>query len=350
MKKKPLLIISQIVVAIVVIVAVVYFSKNTIGRTNNVNSTVDEHKQNPTTQVTEIYKIGVLQCKEDDSLTQAYNGFLERMSECGYKEGENLIVDYNMCGGDEAKCKENAQSYIDAQYDLIYAIGEEAAKCAYDTTKDIPIVFTAVGDAEELGIIESNESPNTNVTGVSDFIPCFEQMILVDELYPDAKKVGALYAKEDADSLLQVSIAKKQAESEELGLEFSSYPVSEEKDIEQIVQVMCEEVEVIYLPVDTMIYNDIQTVLNTANEKKVPVIGANLSAVEAGCVGTYIVSYPAIGKESADIVIDILVNDKKPADIPVGYKHDCDLYLNKNAVSLLELEVDKALLDKANII
>ena len=66
-------------------------------------------------------------------------------------------------------------------------------------------------------MIKSNEAPGGNVTGTNDMNPIKEQISLVKELLPDAKKLGIIYTGSETNSELQANVAK--AEAEKVGLE-----------------------------------------------------------------------------------------------------------------------------------
>lgn len=350
MKRKPLLIILQVVLILAIIGGVIFFTMSTTNRNSDKKMNDSTQSQSPTSGKTSVYKVGVIQSDEGKDLTDTYNGFVSELKDHGFETEKNLVLDYNIGNGDPEKCRSIVKDYCDADYDLIFAVGEIASAASYETTKEIPIVFAAVSDPEELGIVESNENTNTNVTGVSDFIPCFEQMLLIKEVLPNAKSVGALYYKEDAGSLLQVSISQKQAQSDDMKLEYTAYPFEKTKDISKTVKNICKECDVVYLPVDKTVYSDISNVIDITNKEKKPVIGGDVDSVKAGALGTYAVNYLAVGKESAGIAADIMASGKAPSDIPVRYKHDCDLYLNKEAINLLGIDVPKDILDRAIII
>lgn len=71
-----------------------------------------------------------------------------------------------------------AKQFVSDKVDLIYAIATPAAQSAYNATMDteVPVIFNAVTDAVEAGIVQSNEQPGGNVTGVSDAAPLEAQI------------------------------------------------------------------------------------------------------------------------------------------------------------------------------
>ena len=80
-------------------------------------------------------------------------------------------------------------------------------------TKDIPILVTAVTDPAESDLVESNEAPNTNVSGTSDINPVSDQIALLKQLVPDAKKIAIMYCSGEQNSVLQAKMAKEAADT-----------------------------------------------------------------------------------------------------------------------------------------
>ena len=57
-------------------------------------------------------------------------------------------------------------------------------------TQEIPVIGTAITSFEAAGLVESNEEPGGNVSGVNDETPIADQMALLKEIFPDAQSVG----------------------------------------------------------------------------------------------------------------------------------------------------------------
>ena len=125
-------------------------------------------------------------------------------------------------------------------------------------TEEIPIVVSAVTDPADSGLVDSNEKPGRNVTGTSDLTPVKAQMDLLQKLLPDAEKVGILYSTAEANSEIQVEMAKEALE--DAGIQYEEYTVSNTNEIQTIVESMVGNVDVIYTPTDNTIASGYATV------------------------------------------------------------------------------------------
>lgn len=285
------------------------------------------------------YTIGIIQHSDIDNCNNVYQGFSSKMAAYCYNNGINIKFDYAL-EEDNVKCGEAIQRFIDSKYDLIVAIGPFASKIASDLTTDIPVVFAAVSEPEQVGIVESNEVPGGNVTGVSDYTPCFEQICSVKELFPDCKRIGAIYTGNDPDAVTQALIGKKEAQRAEINIPYSEYPITDKDSINDALDQMLKDgVEVIYTPIDSFINKNLDVIVEFANKHKMPIICGNLNMLQKGCFSTSVTNYISIGHSAADMVLDILLNDVDTATLPVHYTYDCDLHINQKALVKLNVYI-----------
>lgn len=70
-----------------------------------------------------------------------------------------------------------------------------------------------------------------NVTGTSDLNPVDEQLALLKELKPDAKKVGIVYSSGEVNSEVQVKLAEEAAK--DLGLTIEKSAISTSSEVQQ---------------------------------------------------------------------------------------------------------------------
>lgn len=119
----------------------------------------------------DVKNIGVVQLVQHDALDSANKGFVDGLKEKGYEDGKNLNIDQQNAQGEQANAQTITKQFADSNKDLIFAIATPAAQAAYNSTKDIPIVFTAVTDPVAAEIAKDWNSSGTNVTGTSDKVP-----------------------------------------------------------------------------------------------------------------------------------------------------------------------------------
>ncbi len=294
----------------------------------------------------EKVKIGVIQLAEHPALDLGYEGFVDALKEAGYEEGKNLELDFNNAQGDTSNCETIANKLVNNKSDLILAIATPAAQAVAGKTTDIPILATAVTDFAVAGLVESNEAPGTNVSGSSDMNPVEEQISLLQELLPDAKKIGIMYCSSEDNSIIQADLAKEVCESK--GLAYEEYTVSDSSMIQSVAESMIGKVDAVYIPTDNLLAEGMATVTMITNANNLPCIVGEEGMVQNGGLATYGVDYYALGKMAGEMAVDILENGADISTMPIQYikAEDCTLAVNSEAAKQLGVSLD-AVMDRA---
>lgn len=290
-------------------------------------------------------KIGVTQIVEHPALDAARQGFVDGLAEAGYVEGKNVEFDFQNAQGDMSLAQAIARKFVTNRVDLILAIATPTAQAAAHATKDIPILITAVTDPASAGLVKSNKAPGTNVTGTSDLNPVTDQLALLKQIAPKAKRVGIVYNAGESNSVFQVDLAK--AAAKKLGLKVVEAPVSATTEILQATQAIVGKVDAFYVPTDNTVVSGLESLLIVTERAKLPVIGGEAGTVERGALITVGVNYYRLGKQTAKMAVEVL-KGKPPAKMPIQYQKDLELTINLKAAQAIGLTLPKALLDRAD--
>ena len=203
------------------------------------------------------YTIGILQLVQHIALDQSNEGFQDQLSVRMNAAGKTVnILDKN-ANGDESNNTTIVENFVSQQVDLIYTIATSSSQAAVTATAEnnIPVVFNAVTDPVDAGLVASLDVPGKNVTGVSDMNPVEKQIELIGELLgKDTVKVGFLYTSAETNSIMQVNLGK--AHCEELGYTYVEKGIVEMNDIENALAALAaEDVDAIYIPTDNLLAN-----------------------------------------------------------------------------------------------
>ncbi len=293
-------------------------------------------------------KIGILQLVEHDALDQARKGFVDGLEELGLVDGKNIEIDYENAQGEQSNCCLLSNKLINKKSDLILAIATPAAQAIANATKNIPILVTAITSPEAAGLVESNENPNSNVSGTSDLAPVKKQIALIKNLKPSVKKIGILFCSNEANSKYQANLAVK--EIEKLGLKSQIFTVSQSSEVAQVVQSMVSSVDAIYTPTDNMMASTMPTISAIATSQNIPVVCGETNVVCKGAVGTYGMDYYKLGKLAARQAFEILINGKDTKNMPIEYLQDNELTLNSDIIDTLEIKIPDNLKNISNFV
>ncbi|MBQ8548986.1 MAG: ABC transporter substrate-binding protein, partial [Lachnospiraceae bacterium] len=148
-----------------------------------------------------VYKIGICQLAQHEALDAATQGFQDALTE---KLGEKVQFELKNASGDAPTCGTIVNQFVADKVDLIMANATASLQSAFAATADIPIVATSITDyATALDIDNWTGKTGVNVTGTCDLAPLDEQAAMIQELFPEAKKVGILYCSAEANSKYQ---------------------------------------------------------------------------------------------------------------------------------------------------
>jgi putative ABC transport system substrate-binding protein len=201
--------------------------------------------------------IGVTQIVEHPALDAARDGFIAALEEAGYKEGEDVVYDLQNAQGDFTNAISIAQKFKDDKVDLIVAIATPTAQAALQVNQEIPIVINAVTDPVAASLAKSWESSGNNLTGMSDAAPNKQQVELIPLFLPEAKNVGTIYNAGEANSVVQIEVARETCK--ELGLNLIEVTVSNSSEVLMAAQSLAGRVEAIYIVTDNTVVSALES-------------------------------------------------------------------------------------------
>ncbi|HHV45907.1 MAG TPA: ABC transporter substrate-binding protein [Tissierellia bacterium] len=291
-------------------------------------------KESQTTVDKKAITIGISQLAEHPALDAARRGFEDGLKELGIEAD----IEYQNAQGDIPTSLSIAQKFVKDGVDLIFAIATSAAQSAKQATDEIPIVFSAVTDPVEAELVKSMDSPGGNITGTSDESPMDRQLKLFKEIDSSIKRVGIVFNTSEPNSQVQVKKAKELAAT--LGLEIVEVGINTINDIPQAVDSIIKKVDAIYTITDNMVASAINVVAEKAIENNMITVGAEESHVTGSILITDGISYYELGKQSAKIAKEILIDGKSPSVIPVETAVNTKKVYNEETLNALGLDIN----------
>ena len=293
---------------------------------------------------TETKTLAITAIVEHPALDAARAGAIEQLAAEGFKEGENLIVNFQSAQGNMGTAGQIAKQFASENPDVIYAISTPSAQAVASATTTIPVVFSAVTDPVEAKLVTSLEKSGNNITGASDVLPYEPQIELIRELIPNVKNVGYVYSPGEVNSTVVLKNLKEKLAP--LGINVIESPAQKSSDITQAANALVGKVDVIYTPTDNNVINAYEALAQVAKSAKIPLIAAETSTVERGAVAALGVNYTDLGKESGKIIARVLKGEK-PDTIPVYISQNLDLYVSKKHAAEQGVTLPQAVLDRA---
>lgn len=296
------------------------------------DSSSDKKSSNETDGKT--YKVGITQIVEHPSLNQATKGFKAALKDAGL----NVKYQTEIAQGDQSVNTTAANNLAGSGVDLIFANSTPSAQAVAAATSDIPIVFTSVTDPVGAELVKSMEKPGGNITGTVDTHPeAIPNTVKFLSEQLGAKKVGMVFNSGEQNSRVQVDNAKKEAKK--VGITIVEASASTSAEVKQATESLVGKVDAMYIITDNTVVSALESVLDVANDKKIPVMVGELDSVARGGLGAYGFSYYDIGYEAGQKAVEILKDGKKPAGIPVAYPAKLKLEINKTTADKIGVNI-----------
>ncbi|MCI5700965.1 MAG: ABC transporter substrate-binding protein [Lachnospiraceae bacterium] len=294
------------------------------------------------------YKIGISQFAEHGSLDNCREGFLEGLKEAGIEEGKNLEVMYDNAQADTGTASTIADDYVSKNVDLICAIATPTAMAAYNSTMDtdIPVIYTAVSDPVASQLANEDGTSVGNITGTSDKLPVTEQLEMIREILPDAKKIGILYTTSETNS--ESTIAEYKEHAAEYGFEIVESGINTIADVPLAAADLASKVDCINNLTDNTVVSALQTVLKAANDAGIPVFGSEIEQVKSGCLAAMGLDYLELGKQTGAMAAKVLKGEAKAEELNFETITEASLYINTAAADKIGMTLDQAFVDGAS--
>ena len=289
-----------------------------------------------------VYTVGICNYVDDASLNQIVDNIQTRLAEIGKEEGVTFEISYDNSNADANVLSQIVANFEADQVDLMVGIATPVAMTMQSATEDsrTPVVFAAVSDPEGTGVVESMEAPGANITGTSDALDTSAIMNLIFALDPDADMIGLLYdVGQDAST---AAIADAKAYLDEAGVDYKEYMGTNVDEVGLAVQAaIADGVDAIFTPTDNTIMTAELSIYEELAEAGIPhYTGADSFALNGAFLG-YGVDYANLGRVTADMIADILINEKDPGTVPVQTFDNGTATVNTEICEALGLDFDE---------
>ena len=286
------------------------------------------------------FTVGICNYVDHASLNQIVDNLQARLKEIEAEKNVKFNVKYQNCNADA-----NVMNQIIADFanvDLMVGVATPVAMAMQAATEEsgIPVVFAAVSDPMAAGLVESLAAPGANVTGTSDFLDSNAVLNLVFALTPDAKNIALLYDIGQDSSATPIADAKAYLDAK--GVSYKEYNGTNTVEVQLAADsIVLDKMDAVFTPTDNTIMSAELAIADKLAEAKIPhYTGADSFALNGAFLG-YGVDYANLGRETADMIAEILVDGKKPAEVPVRMFDNGTATVNNDALAALGLSFDQ---------
>jgi putative tryptophan/tyrosine transport system substrate-binding protein len=294
--------------------------------------------------------VGFINAGTADASTGRIAAFRKGLSEAGYAEGQNVIVEYHWLEGHYDRLPPVVTDLVQRRVAVIATTGStEAALAAKTATTTIPIVFGVPEDPAVLGIVASLARPGGNATGVNFLANEIDakRFGLMHELLPKATRFAVLVNPANATSTEYTSKAIKEA-ARALGLDALLFNASTRAEIDAAFAAFGRErADALFIAGDAFFYSRGVQLATLAVRDRLPASYPSREMVEAGLL----MSYGAILADmfrQVGIYTGSILKGAKPADLPVLQSTKFEFVINLQTARSLNLDIPPILLARAD--
>lgn len=290
---------------------------------------------------TKTYTIGICNYVDDASLNQIVENIQAQLEKAGKENNVEFKVKLDNCNADSNVLNQIVSNFQADKVDLMVGVATPVAMAMQSATegKDSPVVFAAVSDPISTKLVESMEKPGKNITGTSDALDTVAILKLMKAQNPNLKKVGLLYDLGQDSSTTAIKEAKEFFK--ENNIEVVEKTGTNVNEVKQAAESLCAaKVDAIFTPTDNTIMEAELSIYETIKNAKIPhYTGADSFALNGAFLG-YGVDYANLGVETANMVVDILLNNKKAGDVAVKTFDNGTATVNTDICEALGIKYD----------
>ena len=261
------------------------------------------------------YTVGVVQLVQHEALDAATKGFTDALKEA---LGDKVNVVVKNASGDSNTCGTIVNGFLADNVDLIMANATPALQAAASATSTVPILGTSVTDyATALEIADWTGTVGGNISGTSDLAPLDQQVAMLQELFPNAKKVGMLFCSSEPNSKYQVDEVTKLLSN--AGITCTEFAFTDSNDVSSVTQKACDASDVLFIPTDNTAASNTEAIANVVLASNTPVI-AGESGLCKGCgVATLSIDYHELGTITGQMAAKILTGEADVSTMPIQF-------------------------------
>jgi putative ABC transport system substrate-binding protein len=278
----------------------------------------------------------------------AKSDFLKGLSQAGFVDGRNVVIEYRYASNAFARLPELASDLVRRRVDVLAAsAGNAVALAAKAATPTIPIVFSTGADPVALGLVASLNRPGANLTGASFLTTdiATKMFEVLNELVPHAA-MATLF--NPANPLAEGQARELQEAARANGVELDVLAAGDGQDIDVAFATLIQRRTGALIVLGDALFNDhARQLVALTLRHGIPAVFQNRGIVEAGGL----VSYGGHLEEASRIAgfyAGRVLKGEKIADLPVQQVTRFELVINLTTAKVFGLTIPEKLLATAD--
>lgn len=260
---------------------------------------------------------------------EAERGLRDGLKKAQLEEGRDYVLKPSNAQGDMSALNGMVDAALADRADLLLTVSTQALQSCVQRSKGTPIVFTMVANPFSAGVGTSDKAHLANLTGCYGANDVAAMMPILHKLVPQAKRMGAIFAPAEVNSVFNHSLLVQSAR--EAGYELLALGVNSSSDVLEVTQsLLADQVDVICLANSNLVGSSFPTVIQATHRARVPVFGFFGGSAPQGALVVLARDYYDMGVESGLIAARVM-RGEHTSDIPFHQARTSKLIVNKSA-------------------
>lgn len=251
------------------------------------------------------YTIAVIQCAPNKSLDLLSSSFINKITQL--LDSKNLTIIYKNADASLSNAHAIAeQLHANKDINLFFTIGSSVSQAIAILEKERPIIIAGVTDPYAYNLNQNN------VCGTIDTIDEDFILKMINTTHSYINKIGILRTAGDINGKEFNYFRELCQKHNKHVIDFA---VNTESDILAIIEKVCQEIDVLLIPCDSLVVSVLPYIAKITKKHKIPLFTCFVEGISLGALRSTGIDYGKNGISSAEIAFNIIINKKNPKDI-----------------------------------
>jgi putative tryptophan/tyrosine transport system substrate-binding protein len=285
----------------------------------------------PLDQRRTIRRVGYLTTNTVSGGAPQVEAFRQGLADAGYREGQDLVVEYCYGEGHEDRATGQAAELVTLNVAAIVTGSTATARAAVGASDTLPVVIVNTSDAVEEGLVPGLSQQAGRVTGLSAFPEVNAKRVeLLRDAAPAISRLAILFG-----STVQSTAAAQAAAS--MGLQVLALQTSEIDAFQTAFAAAVEwQADALLTTGGPAFSASTEQIVAFARANRLPAIYYRKEFAEAGGLMAYGPDIPAMFHRAA-FYVDRILKGAKPGDLPLERPTRFDVAVNLGTAQALGL-------------
>lgn len=281
------------------------------------------------------YVVGVILPMEHEALSQITRGIQKELEE---QMGRSVTVKVKNAQGDPGLQKAFIEQLAREECDLLIPVGTATSQMALQTVPERKILCLAADSS-----LLEDKKKTLQATGLSDELSAAESLSFFHRAFPEVRKITLLYSASEKVAK-EVPLACQAAQH--LGIEVQKLMVQTMGELYIVSRSISPDSQAIFILKDHLIVSGIQTVVQQAQARQIPIMTSDEGSVLGGASFAIGVPEASIGERGAVLAKAILEGTPPESIPPQKMGAPFPLFINRAACEKMGVNTE-ALCEKA---